>query len=56
MPAVQVWMEVEGSDVELLLFVYLSVSSKGLRGEGNNLYTHKVQTTAMSEELQEWDC
>lgn len=45
------------SAVELLPFVYLSVSSRGSRGEGNNVYTHKVQTTAMpEEELQERDC
>lgn len=45
------------SAVELLAFVYLSVSSRGSRGEGNNMYTHKVQTTAMpEEELQERDC
>lgn len=50
-------VEVEGSAVELLPCVYLSVSPKGWRGEGNNLYTHKVQTTAMpEEELQERDC
>lgn len=62
MPAAGVWRSRAAlwsccSPVELLAFVYLSVSSRGSRGEGNNMYTHKVQTTAMpEEELQERDC
>lgn len=62
MPAAGVWRSRAApwsccGAVELLAFVYLSVSSRGSRGEGNNMYTHKVQTTAMpEEELQERDC